>query len=184
MQPNQIPEPYRSMDPTFRGARFSVYSMERKGSDGRTHKREAVIHPGAVVILPLLDPQTILLIRNRRFVVNEILWELPAGTRELSETPQTTAEREVLEETGYRAGTVQAMTQFYTTPGFCNEEMFAFLATDLSHEGQNLDEGEEIDVESVSLSNALHWIQEGTIKDGKTIATLLYYQLFVHGAQP
>lgn len=182
MRQDVLPEPYCSMEPVFEGRRISVFASEEKDVDGRTLRREAVLHPGAVVILPLIDPQTILLIRNRRFVVDEVLWELPAGTRESGEPPSTTAQREVLEETGYRAGKLEPLHRFYTTPGFCNEAIFAYLATDLSQEAQDLDPGEEIEAVPTSLETALQWIKEGKVKDGKTIATLLFYQMFVRQA--
>ena len=118
------------------------------------------------------------MIRNERFVVGKTLWELPAGTLELDEKPRSTAERELLEETGYRANTFKFLTQFYTTPGFCNETMFAYVATDLQMVGQKLDETENIAVEKLSWDRVLEMVRIGEICDGKTISTLLYYDKF------
>lgn len=176
----KIADRFRQTDPIFSGARFDVYRVEIEGPDGRTAQREAVIHPGAVVILPLLTTDTVIFIRNRRFAVEKTLWELPAGTLEEKEEPQTTAERELCEETGYRAAKMQFMSKFYTTPGFCNETMYAFLATDLTLVGQNLDAGEQIEVVPTSFSTALDWIKNGTIQDGKTIAALLHFHSFLY----
>lgn len=162
----------------FHGVRFDVHTVQIKNRSGGTTQRDLVVHPGAVIILPILDKENIILIRNQRFAVNKELWELPAGTLEPGEPSLETAKRELLEETGYRAKHTLPLFNFYTTPGICNEKMFAFLATDLERLEQSLDDSEEISVEIIQWSEALHMIREGKIEDGKTIATLLYYQTF------
>jgi ADP-ribose pyrophosphatase len=134
-----------------------------------------------VVVLPLLEDGRIVMIRNHRFAVDEVLWELCAGTLEPGEPPATTAARELVEETGYRADHVEAMTTFYTSPGICDEIMFAFLAEGLTHVGQKLEETERIEVEPVECDEALGMVEAGEIRDGKTIATLLFYQTFLRG---
>lgn len=145
--------------------------------EGRT--REVVIHPGAAVILPLLDSETVLLISNYRFCLGSRLLELPAGTLEKDEEPLECAKREVEEETGYRAGHMEPLLHFYSTPGFSNEILYVFVAKDLMFMGQNLDEGEKIEVVPVKLAQALEMIKEGTIVDVKTIAALLFYSKFI-----
>ena len=92
----------------LQGARFNVHEMELLGSDGKTYRREVIHHPGAVVLLPLLDQDTVVLIENSRPSVGETLLELPAGTRESDEPPEQTAARELVEETGYHAGRLDA----------------------------------------------------------------------------
>jgi ADP-ribose pyrophosphatase len=104
------------------------------------------VHPGAVVVLPLLDADTIVMIRNFRPSVGATLLELPAGTLEADEPAEACAGRELIEETGYRAGRIEPLVDFYTSPGVLSERMFAFVARELSHVGQQLDEGEEIEV--------------------------------------
>ena len=101
-------------------------------------RRDVVVHPGAVVILPVLEDGRLVLIRNYRYPVEKELLELAAGTREPDETPLETARRELEEETGYRAGVIEPLTEFYTSPGILTERMYAFLATDLTEVGQNL----------------------------------------------
>jgi ADP-ribose pyrophosphatase len=140
-------------------------------------RREVVSHPGAVVILPLLDPETVVLIRNERYVVQKTLWELPAGTLEPKEEPLVCAKRELIEETGYKAKQMTPLLTFYSTPGFCNEVLHSYLAEDLEFVGQDLDETEKIETVPMKLSEAYKMIREGIICDAKTICTLLYLHL-------
>jgi ADP-ribose pyrophosphatase len=175
---NQFAKIPKDSQRIFHSVKFDVYAVELGTADGHKAKREVVVHPGAVVILPVLDKENIILIRNERFAVGKILWELPAGTLEPNEPPQATAYRELIEETGYQAKTINALLTFYTSPGFCNEIMYAYVAEDLKHVGQNLEATEKITVEPTSLKKALQMIHEGMICDAKTIATLLYYNTF------
>lgn len=159
----------------YEGVRFNVHAVELPGHNGQMVGRDAVIASNAVVILPLLDERTVVLIRNERFAVDQTLWELPAGTIESGEDPQRCAQRELLEESGYRAGRMTKLIDFYPSPGICTEQMHAFLAQELTHEGQSLDENERITVEVVPLKRSMQMVRDNTIRDGKTIATLLYY---------
>ena len=170
MSKPQLPKCLKSSSPTFSGRRIDLYQVDHK---------EVVIHPGAVVILPIISDSEIIMIRNERFAVDENLLELPAGTLEQDEEPATTAARELIEETGYRAKVLEPLFAFYTTPGFCNEMIHAFVAKDLEFVGQNLDESEKITTEVFTWEAILQMLRDGTIHDGKTIATLLYYQSFL-----
>lgn len=165
----------------FHGVKFDVQRRWIPTSDGDSAVREVVVHPGAVVVLPLLDDGRIVMIRNHRFAVDETLWELCAGTLEEGESPEETAHRELVEETGYQAAHLEPLTTFYTTPGICTERMHAFVATGLSEVGQRLEEGEQIEVEIVSQDRAMAMAASGEIKDGKTLATLLMHQLVTRG---
>lgn len=162
----------------FHGVRFDVHALEVTGTGPHKVKKEFVVHPGAVTILPFLNEKEIIMIRNERFAIGDILWELPAGTLEPQEPPQMTASRELIEETGYQAKKIDHLATFYTTPGFCNEIMYSYVAEELSFVGQNLDETEKILVEIVKWTEALKMIRNGVICDGKTITTLLYYHAF------
>ena len=157
--------------------RLELHHLEDEET-GRKHKREVCVHTGAVVILPLVDPENILLIRNRRYAVGETLVELPAGTLEKNEEPMNCAGRELVEETGYLAGRLKPIGNFYTSPGILSEKMYAFAAYDLTRSKMALEEGEEIELAPASLDEALDMIRFGQIKDGKTIATLLMYDRF------
>jgi ADP-ribose pyrophosphatase len=150
----------------------------------KTTKREVVVHPGAVVVLPFLDAkaETILLIRNRRYAVGQILIELPAGTLEKNEDPMNCAGRELLEETGYLANRIKPMLNFYSSPGILSEKMYAFCAYDLEQSNATPDPGEEIELLSTTIGEAIGMIRDGRIHDGKTIATLLMYERFFRHA--
>ena len=141
--------------------------------------RDVVVHPGAVVILPILDDHRVIMIRNYRHAVERELWELPAGTMEPNEEPIDTARRELEEETGYRAGRLRPLMEFYTSPGILTERMYAFVATDLTPVGQKLQGGEQIVAEAVDLDDARRRLVDGEFRDGKTIAVLGRYFLGV-----
>lgn len=173
-----LPDSLRLSQRVFQGVRFDVHAVEEAGRDGRRHRREVVVHPGAVVVLPLADRHHVVMIRNERFAVGATLWELPAGTLERGEDPAVCAGRELLEETGYRAGLIVPLTNFYTSPGICTERMWAYLARDLVLRGQELDQTEKITVALLPLARAMRMMESGEIRDGKTIATLLFYHAF------
>jgi ADP-ribose pyrophosphatase len=146
----------------------------------RRQQREVCVHPGAVVILPLLDTQTLLLIRNRRYTVGEVLVELPAGTLEKGEDPMNCAGRELLEETGYLARRLRPLRSFYSSPGILTEKMHLFAAYDLEQKRPALEEDEDIEVVRATLGEAIEMIHQGEIVDAKTIASLLLYERFYY----
>ena len=154
---------------------FTVERMEFPRPGGEPVVRDVVVHPGAVVILPILPDRRIVMIRNHRHTVDRELWELPAGTREPEEEPIDTARRELEEETGYRAGHISPMIQFYTSPGICTELMHAFVATDLTPVGQRLEVDERIVAEPISATEVRRRLIDGEFVDGKTIAVLGTY---------
>lgn len=160
------------------GMRFDVDRVEIAARGGGRVVREVVVHGGAVTILPIDGQGRVVLIRNERFAVGRTLWELPAGSLERGEDPADCAARELEEETGYRAGRIEKLCAFYTTPGICTERMHAYLATDLEHVGQRLEETERIEVEPVSVENVKQMMRDNAIEDGKTLATILYWSEF------
>lgn len=162
------------------GSRIDIYEVDLAlQTQGQLSGiRELVAHPGAVVILPLLDDQVVM-IRNHRWAINRELWELPAGTLEPPEPPDLCAGRELVEETGYRAGRIVPLINFYSSPGFCSELLHTFVATDLEHVGQHLEETEKIQVELLPFTSVLEMVKSNQICDAKTIATLLYYDGFL-----
>jgi ADP-ribose pyrophosphatase len=157
--------------------RLELHHLENEETGAR-HRREVIVHPGAVLVMGFLDDNRVVLIRNRRYAVNEVLIELPAGTLEKGEDPMNCAGRELLEETGYLAGRLTRLLTFYTSPGILSERMYVFAAYDLQKQDAALEEGEDIEVMPVEWNEALTMAANGQIQDGKTIAALLWYDRF------
>lgn len=161
----------------FKGVRFDVRACDVPTSCGGFRRHEAVVHPGAVVILPILDQSSIIMIRNYRFAVGETLWELPAGTLEPNEDPEASAYRELAEETGYQAKSMDFLGRFYSSPGISNEVLTSYVAKDLQFVGQNLDDTEVITAEIIAWDKVFEMIQSGEIRDNHALSTIFLYQL-------
>lgn len=147
--------------------------------DGSTGELDMVRHPGASAIVPFLsdprgdDPQ-ILLIKQYRYAADGYIYEIPAGRLDHDEDPRDCATRELKEETGCTARTVEHLTTIFTTPGFTDEKIHIFLASGLEH-GDTAHEADEfLTIETMSLSRALEMVQKGEIIDGKTVVGLLF----------
>ncbi len=158
--------------------RFEVVRKTVAMPDGSAATREIVHHPGAVVILPLLDDGRICLIDSFRISLQRRLVELPAGTLEPGEEPLVAARRELIEETGYRARRMEPLLVFHPSPGILDEKMHLLLATGLEPGPADLEPGEDIHPLPTSWDDALAMIRRGRIEDGKTLAGLLYYHVF------
>lgn len=147
--------------------------------DGSTGELEMIRHPGASAILPFLsdprgeDPQ-ILLIKQYRYAAEDFLYEIPAGRIDPGEDPLTCARRELMEETGCTASSLEHLYTFYTTPGFIDEKIHAFMATGLEQGEAGREADEFMTVETMTLSRALELIHKGEIRDAKTALTILY----------
>jgi nudix-type nucleoside diphosphatase (YffH/AdpP family) len=157
----------------YRGRVVTLRIDTVRTADGREIKREIVEHRGAVAIVPRLDAETVILIRQYRPAVNETLLEIPAGTCESDEIPDLTANRELEEEIGYRAGRLRRMFSQYLAPGYSSEVLHAYLGEDLQPSRGNPDEDEEIEIVPVPISEIEGMILDGQIKDAKSIAALL-----------
>jgi ADP-ribose pyrophosphatase len=163
----------------FRGKKIQVEVDRLENEEtGRELRREVVIHPGAVVILPVMGDGRVMMIKNHRYAVKQVLVELPAGTLEKGEDPMNCAGRELLEETGYLAGRLKRIGSFFSSPGILNEKLYAFSAYDLEKRESALEEDEEIEIMPVLFDDALKMIDSAEIMDAKTIATLLMYERF------
>jgi ADP-ribose pyrophosphatase len=169
---------------THRGRLLRVDVLSWTDTDGRAVEREVVHHPGAVLVVPRLEDERLVLVRNERVAVDAHLLELPAGKLEPGEAPQAAASRELEEETGYRPGRIRALGEFYTSPGFCDELMRVFVADQLEPVGQKLEPGENIEVQVIARSEVMAMIGDGRIRDGKTIAALLMWILEPREAAP
>jgi len=157
----------------FVGRRFQVVRREQPLDGGKPAVREVVVHPGAVVILPWVDDDSICLIRNVRVAVGETLLELPAGTLEPPEPPLETAHRELLEETGYTCREMKPLHQFYASPGVMSERMYLYSATGLTAGKQQLEHGEEIQTVITPWDKAVQMAVDGTIRDAKSLVGIL-----------
>ena len=137
-------------------------------------KREIVDHKAAACILAVNNDR-ILLVRQYRKAIEELIYELPAGIINIAEEPQEGALRELKEETGYKAGKIKLIYEFYTSPGFTNEKVYLFEASDLVFEGANFDEDECIETIEVNAEEAEKMIKTGRISDSKTLIGLLHW---------
>lgn len=160
----------------YTGKVFSLVIDEVEYPSGNRAVREVASHPGGSVVVPLFEDGSILLVHQFRYPMKKHLFELPAGKLDAGEDPAVCAARELEEETGYIAQTIQKLTAIYTTPGFCNELLHIYLATNLtrSPRGQQLEEGEmDLTVRRLPLEEAVTMIENGGIVDGKTICGVL-----------
>ncbi|ERT63420.1 NUDIX hydrolase [Peptoniphilus sp. BV3AC2] len=164
----------------YSGKILSVKLSTVELPDQKYSKREIVLHDNAVAVVSIHDDK-ILLVKQYRISVDKIIYEVPAGMIEHDENPKDAALRELEEETGYRAKNIEYLTEFYSTPGFCTEKLSIFYAKDLEFVGQNLDEGENLEVVEMPLEEAMSMIESGEIMDGKTISSILFYDKFSRG---
>jgi len=150
-------------------------------SNGHISTREMVTHPGAVAIVALNAQNEVILVRQYRYPVQEVLYEIPAGKLEQGEDPSESAPRELAEETGFIAKRWEKLGTFYTAPGFSNEKMHLYFATDLEKEEAHPDPDEIITYEKFPLAEIFAMIEAGSIKDGKTILALLLLERRLSG---
>ena len=137
---------------------------------------DAVRVPAVAYILPLLDDGRVVLLRQYRPVVRAELWELPAGTIEAGESPETCARRELVEEAGYEAGRLEPLGEALADPGLTDERIFLFLARDLRPVAPGLDADEHIEVAPVALTEAYRMLDAGEILDAGTLIALYRFR--------
>ena len=156
----------------FRGKVFDV-RIDTVQEGEVVYQRDVVHHPGSAVIVPVFADDTVALVKQYRHPANRYLLELPAGTLNQGEEPEVGAARELEEELGVVAGKLEQLSEFFVSPGFCEEKMWVYLATGLTLTSQRLDEDEIIEVVRVHLTEALAMIAAGEIQDAKTIIGLM-----------
>ncbi len=161
----------------YRGKIVTLNVDTIRQASGRTTIREVVLHPGGVAAIPVLNDGRLLLIRQFRYPIGKFILEIPAGKLDSGQSPKDTIARELIEETGYCAGSLTHECTFYTTPGISDESIHLFIARDLSQSVQRLEEGEHITVEAYTLDECMKKIKTGEISDGKTILGILWYQM-------
>ena len=158
------------------GRKIQVALETQELPNGEIVRRDVVLHPGAVAILPMIDDRHVCLLRNERPILGETLWEIPAGTLEPDEPPLEAAKRELAEETGYRAAQWQQLTVLIPSPGVLSERIYLFQAEDLTPGEMQLEACENIEPQTVEVSQAMQWVREGIIQDAKTIIALFWWQ--------
>ncbi len=161
-----------SSEKVFEGRVFNV-TVDTVSEGEQTYKREVVHHSGSAVIIPVHDDGTVVLVRQYRHPAVRYLLELPAGTLADRERPEVGAARELEEELGLVAERLEKLSEFFVSPGFLEEKMWVFLATELSEGKQRLDDDEILDIVRLPIAEALEMITSGEIQDAKTIIGLM-----------
>jgi ADP-ribose pyrophosphatase len=159
----------------FKGRVFGVRREEVIEPGGVRATREIVTHPGSVVVLPVFPDGQILMIRQYRHSVGQYLWELVAGSKDAGESFEKGAHRELLEETGYAARRMRKILDLFPTPGFVSENMVIFLAEGLKLGRAQPEADEKIEMRIFTLREIESRIRSGKIRDGKSVAGILYY---------
>jgi ADP-ribose pyrophosphatase len=163
----------------YSGPVFGIRRDEVIEPGGVRTTREVITHSGSVVVLPVLEDGRVLLIRQYRHAARAFLWELVAGRIDEGESPRKAAARELIEETGYRAKRFRIFLDFFPSPGFLEEKMFILLAEGLSEGIAQPEKDERIESRAYDCEELEQMIQKRIIRDGKTIAGLLYYIRFL-----
>lgn len=184
MEDADLIETTLSSEPVYIGKLLHVHRDEVRLPDGVEGVREWIDHPGAVVIIGVLDNGKLLFERQYRYPLQRIFLELPAGKIDRGEHELDTARRELREETGYRAKTWRHIATMHPCIGYSNERIEIFLAHGLSYVGHELDHGEILEVTEISLNDALLAVRDGEITDGKTITALMWAEKVLSGAWP
>jgi ADP-ribose pyrophosphatase len=161
----------------YRGSKIDLALQSIRLHDGTLAEKEVVLHRGAVALVPMVDDERVCLVRNERYAVNQTLLEVPAGTIEPGESPDQTAERELLEETGYRAGRMRRIREWFVSPGVMNERMYLYLCEDLVAGPSQLAPDERLQCIVVPWSGAMLMAEDGRIEDAKTLIALLVCDL-------
>jgi ADP-ribose pyrophosphatase len=161
-----------SSQKVFDGRIFNV-TVDTVREGEVTYQREVVHHGGSAVIIPIFDDGTVVLVKQYRHPAVRYLLEAPAGTLAKGERPEAGAARELHEELGVVAARLEKLSEFFVSPGFCEEKMWVFLATELSQGPQALEDDEILEVARLPIEEALEMITSGEIQDAKTIIGLM-----------
>jgi ADP-ribose pyrophosphatase len=157
----------------FKGKILGLYYDKVILPNEKIATREKVTHPGAVGIIPVTNDEKIILVKQYRYPVSEVTLEIPAGKLDRDEKPIATAERELKEEVGIINAELMLLSSFYTTPGFCDELLYLYLAKNFEITGNDLDDDEFLEIVNISLDDSLDLVKDGSIKDAKTIIGII-----------
>jgi ADP-ribose pyrophosphatase len=164
------PHPPRRL--IYKGLKIDLALQSVPLADGTAADREVIIHRGAVALVPMVDDEHVCLVLNHRYSIGKTLLEVPAGTIDEGESPEQTALRELREETGYRAGSIRRLRDWYVSPGVMTERMYLFLCENLEAGLAQLELDERLETSVVPWNEALAMIDDGRIEDAKTILAL------------
>ena len=165
----------------YRGGFFEVFRDRVRRPDGKSAVREYIRHPGAVMMVPLLDEHTVILVRQFRYPAGRHFIEVPAGKMEPGEEPLATAKRELVEECGYEAASWQHLTTLHPCIGYSDERIELYLARDLHHVGSGPDDGEFLEVLPTPVDQALEWVTLGKITEVKAVIGLMWLERMLKG---
>jgi ADP-ribose pyrophosphatase len=165
------PSPPRRL--IYHGLKIDLALQSVLLADGTYADREVIVHRGAVALVPMVDDRHVCLVENRRYSVGKMLLEVPAGTIDLGESPEQTAVRELQEETGFRAGEIRRVRDWYVSPGVITERMYLFLCKNLEPGPPHLELDERLKTVIVPWEQALAMVEDGRIEDAKTMLALM-----------
>lgn len=167
----------KKSETVFNGIVFDIKVDQIEYNSGNLGIREVIVHNGGAVVVPVLENGKIILVKQYRYPFNEWMYELPAGKLEKGEDPFVCATRELTEETGYTTNAITPLGKIYTSPGFCNEILYIYLAQNLKSGEHNREEGEQgMEIYEFTLSEINDMITSGKIVDAKTISGIHYFQ--------
>ena len=170
-----------SSQTVFKGELLHVKSDQVRLPNGHESVREYILHPGAAMIIAMLDEDTVVLERQYRYPLNRHFIELPAGKIDSGEEPLATAKRELREECGYLASEWRHLTTMHPAIGYANERIELYLARGLIQTGHQRDEDEMIEVLHVRVADAMTWIRDGRITEAKAVTGLLWAEKILRG---
>jgi ADP-ribose pyrophosphatase len=176
---NNLEEKTLHSEEIYSGKIITLELHEVELPNGKQSKREIVKHPGAVAIIALTEDNKMVMVEQYRKALERTIVEIPAGKLEKGEEPASCARRELEEETGYVCESLELISSFYTSPGFSDEIIHVFLATGLTKKenAAAMDEDEFVNLEELTLKEALQYVKEQKIYDAKTIYAVQYLQL-------
>lgn len=169
-------EKLKKKNKIYEGKAVDFYCDEVELPNGQTATREYLGHPGAAAVLPFIDKENIVLVKQYRYPIGKETLEIPAGKIDKGETPLECVKRELKEETGFTAKNLEKLISFYPTTAFSNEELHIFAAFGLNSGKQHLDKDEFVSKLIVNFREAVKMVKSGEIMDSKTVIALLYFE--------